>query len=61
MKDVFPVKEKSENFKILPESWGKVKEFLASQGKLDKKNKFKNSFGKYKNSSVVLDIVLLKI
>ena len=35
MREVFPVRKKSRNFKILPESQGKVREFCMSQGKLD--------------------------
>ena len=37
MREVFPVREKSENFRISPESQGKVMEFFISQGKLDQK------------------------
>ena len=33
-REVFPVREKSGNFKILPESQGKVREFSVSQGKV---------------------------
>ena len=36
MSKVFPVREESGNFKIMPESRGKVREFWVSQGKLDK-------------------------
>ena len=32
MREVFPVREKSENFRISPESQGKVREFSISQG-----------------------------
>ena len=39
MREVFPVREKSGNFKILPKSQGKVREFCMSQGKLDQKIK----------------------
>ena len=34
IREVFPVREKSGNFKILPESQGKVREFCMSQGKV---------------------------
>ena len=34
LSEVFPVREKSENFKMLPKSQGKVREFLSSQGKV---------------------------
>ena len=41
MREVFPVREKSGNFRISPESQGKVREFFyqsgKSQGKLDQK------------------------
>ena len=37
MREVFPVGEKSGNFRITPESQGKVREFSISQGKLDQK------------------------
>ena len=36
MREAFPVMEKSGNFKILPESHGKVREFCMSQGKVRK-------------------------
>ena len=34
MREVFPVREKSGNFRISPESQGKVREFSISQGKV---------------------------
>ena len=34
MREVFPVREKSGNFRISPESQGKVMEFFISQGKV---------------------------
>ena len=34
MREVFPVREKSGNFKILAESQGKVREFWLSEGKV---------------------------
>ena len=34
MREVFPVREKSGNFKILPKSQGEVREFCMSQGKV---------------------------
>ena len=37
MREVFPVREKSGNFRISPESQGEVREFSISQGKLDQK------------------------
>ena len=40
-REVFPVREKPENFQILSESQGKVRIFWSSQGKLDQKI-FKN-------------------
>ena len=39
IREVFPVREKSGNFKIFSESQGKVREFCISQGKLDQKIK----------------------
>ena len=34
MREVFPVRENSGNFRISPESQGKVREFSISQGKV---------------------------
>ena len=41
MREVFPVREKSGNFKILPKSQGILYESGKSQGKLDQKIKKK--------------------
>ena len=41
IREVFPVREKSENFKILPESQGKVREFCNELGKIRSENKKK--------------------
>ena len=50
LSEVFPVREKSGNFKILPKSQGKVREFWSSLGNLDQK-KLKNIWqSNYKNS-----------
>ena len=50
MREIFPVREKSGNFKHLPESQGTVREFCMSQGKLDQKIKKSILWGKPKIS-----------
>ena len=57
MREVFPVREKSGNFRISPESQGKVREFSISQGKLDQKIIL--FYGE--SPKTVVSIVLLKI